>query len=530
MLPRTNLSSYPSFDRTPGLGEMPRKNASGKTRALGFIDKAYPSHLTLLKRMSSLLNKVAELSILTDAHIFMFVQSEQSVFPWCFTTNRQGDAYAHVSQLYHNWPELEKTTRVYNTLDHPNIKQGDAVPTEDVAEGQGLRRGPKAQKKQQGQDAAKETTLARDERESKEPLQYFYRHNETPLRAKAVGTQFSDVIVWHDLEEHLLKREISKAGARVSDRVTKGDVVRKIAKPNAWALEKTSTAPAYERWAPSRSVDMSVLSRGEEAIASLPGYLRPVRSLNYADPAYGSMTSVATPKETSSLEKPKKSHKRTRKGNEKPSGEATVPLMYNQVSSRPALTYPLGGAPMNGGGSGVMTQTGFSWTRGGEQDTAAAMALAALGQNKDHLAALNHSMLPPEVRERVGAPVSSNVSQGLFLVMPPAGSKQNPQLRQVVQLSNLYDQLDDFLSSASLTAPPVGSRPLSLMGTAAPPPPATPRPEMQKFHSYTDLLNPGGAAIAQSPPDITMPCDTFDHFFTEGFVPPDSPAFFGFVM
>ena len=133
--------------------EMPRRNASGKTRALGHIDGAYARHLTHLKRVSSLLNKVAELSILTNAHIFFFVQSKESVFSSCFTTNRQGDARAHLEQLRNNWTELEKTTRVYNTLDHINIKQGDSAPLGDVADGQGAKRGRKAQKKIQGQDA-----------------------------------------------------------------------------------------------------------------------------------------------------------------------------------------------------------------------------------------------------------------------------------------------------------------------------------------------------------------------------------------
>ena len=63
------------------------------------------------------------------------------------------------------------------------------------------------------------------------------------MKAKAVGTEFADVIVWHDIAKELSDREISKTASRVADRATKGDTVRAIAEPGAWAPRRRTWPP-----------------------------------------------------------------------------------------------------------------------------------------------------------------------------------------------------------------------------------------------------------------------------------------------
>ena len=105
---------------------------------------------------------------------------------------------------------------------------------------------------------------------------------------------------------------------------------------------------------------MSVLSLADSSEVQLPGYLHPVRLLNYADDSYGTVvrttTTPSTPGSTSGK-------KRTRKG----ARRDEVPLMYNRVftelaaaSTQHHIAYPFGGAPSS---PPPVEAGGFSWVR-----------------------------------------------------------------------------------------------------------------------------------------------------------------------
>ena len=144
-------------------------------------------------------------------------------------------------------------------------------------------------------------------------------------------------------------------------------------------------------------------------------------------------------------------------------------------------------------------------------------------------------MLPPSARASVGAPSSSTVTQEMYLHMPPVGSTAAPRLEQRMQISNVYEQLNQLClrgcsrrpvrlpspaccSSSRLCCadPSRAPIPRSRQYKAPPPPsfgmpgesPFTPRSEaafLRDFHSMSDAIEP-----------THLSRDFFDQAFSDG--------------
>lgn len=382
---------------------MPSSTTPLKPRRLEYVEDDYQRKLTLLKRMSSLLHKLAELSILTDSHIFCYVQNESTAFPWVFTTNRQGDAFAHLNQLYTYWPWIKNTARVYNTLDYATIKKGEKAASLDAVEmGQGAKRGKKKKPRVDGAEPARATTGG--------SLQYYYRDNEAPSKALAKGLCLHDAVVIEEMDRALMLRESAKAAARIADRNMDGNLVRSITKPGAWPLE----SPRLDESTP---VD----------------YQQPVARFDFTHMGSSSVRADALTVRPSGTV----SHKRKRQpmpaplppppSSEENEDNGTL-LMRNEVSN----------------------SEGTSYVAREQDQFVAANALQHLSSYQPQFAAVAHAMLPEAIRGTQMTTVSTAVRQELYMSTNREG---NRVIEHTLNIHSTLMEMDELPSLTGKSAP-----------------------------------------------------------------------------
>jgi protein TonB len=262
---------------------MPRRagGALGTLRDLRYMGDEnldYERKVTLMKRIMGILHKLAQLGILTRTKILLALipGGDDPMTPIFFTTNREGDAGAHIKQLAEVWEELEKIARVYTPLDLHTIRTGGiSKPTAEVKPGCGQQRGRKRKnaKKQEseasaplpenpitgaevgsetaattvpaaanGSVPAAETEPAPELEEIKElleppppgqtkSLKYVYANNPTARDLGAVCCELSDVFLYRNLSPEYLMREQSFRAARLAMRARHAPVIRALMHP-----------------------------------------------------------------------------------------------------------------------------------------------------------------------------------------------------------------------------------------------------------------------------------------------------------